>query len=579
MDQKMFLAIGLSMVVIVAFYAIFPPPVKPPTPEPGMELTQPGARDLQGALSRTAAEDFAPPETVPGRAPDSSLTEATAKIVTVETPNYLASFDTRGGTLKSFQLKKYRAGMERINWGDVIPPLRKYLDKYEVDPEARVEMVKKDLVATEPFGLWFVENGQLTSELAHVVYAADSESIVLKAGDAPATLVLRGRTSDGVTVVKSITFGPDDYLLDYEVSVINYSDTYQELRTRHLFGEGAQPSGTESSYQAHWGPIYQADDSVETEDPEDVQQLFIVRDAGWVGITDTYFLSAVKNESTVSYSFYKSEPNPVVGAEPEWIAHYGVELPAVSLAPNKQITSHFKMFLGPKKTEEMEKFGEGLEGALDLGVLEIISKPMLAMLRWFYGYTGNFGVAIILLTIVVRVALFPLTYKGMASMKRMQKLQPKMKAIREKFKKDKERLNKEMMLLYKRGKVNPLGGCLPLLLQMPIFFALYWALSGAIELRHSPFIFWVTDLSAPDGLYVTPILMGISMMAQQKLTPTTPDPMQARIMMWMPAIFTVFMLQFPAGLTTYWLTSNLLSIVQQLVINRIKVADPTELPA
>jgi len=579
MDQKMFLAIGLSMVVIVAFYAIFPPPPPPPTPEPGMGLPQPGAKDPQGDIRRVAAEDSAPLETVPGGAPVSSDTDAAAKIVTVDTPRYLASFDTRGGKLISFLLKDYQAGMERIDWGDVIPPLRTYLDKYEVDPEARVEMVKRDLVATEPFGLWFVENGPLTRELANVVYAADSESIVLKAGDAPATLVLRGRTSDGVTVVKSITFAPDDYLLDYEVSVINYGDADQNLRTRHLFGEGAQPSGTESSYQAHWGPIYLAEDSIETEDPEDVQQLFIVRDAGWVGITDTYFLSAVKNESTVSYSFYKSEPNPMAGAEPEWIAHYGVELPAVDLAPNKQITSHFKMFLGPKKTEEMEKFGESLEGALDLGVLEIISKPMLAMLRWFHGYTGNYGVAIILLTIVVRVALFPLTYKGMASMKRMQKLQPKMKALREKFKNDKERLNREMMLLYKRGKVNPLGGCLPLLLQMPIFFALYWALSGAIELRHSPFIFWVTDLSAPDGLYVTPILMGVSMMVQQKLTPTTPDPMQARIMMWMPAIFTVFMLQFPAGLTTYWFTSNLLSIVQQLVINRIKVADPVEQPA
>ena len=181
-----------------------------------------------------------------------------------------------------------------------------------------------------------------------------------------------------------------------------------------------------------------------------------------------------------------------------------------------------------------------------------------------------------MLTIVVRLLLFPLTYKGMLNIKRMQKLQPKMAALKEKFKKNKEKLNKEMMGLYKKHKMNPLGGCLPILLQIPIFFALYIALSGAIELRHEPFIFWITDLSSKDGLYITPLLMGASMVLQQRLSPTAMDPTQAKIMMLMPIVFTFFMISFPSGLVVYWLTSNILSILQQVIINRIKVPEPAD---
>ncbi|MEE8396386.1 MAG: membrane protein insertase YidC, partial [bacterium] len=192
------------------------------------------------------------------------------------------------------------------------------------------------------------------------------------------------------------------------------------------------------------------------------------------------------------------------------------------------------------------------------------------------GFSGNYGVAIIMLTVVVRVGMFPLTYKGMVSMKRMQKIQPRVVAMKEKFKNDRERQNKEMMALYKRYKVNPLGGCLPIALQLPIFFALYSSLLGAIELRHAPFMFWIADLSAKDPLYVTPILMGATMFLQQKLTPTAMDPTQQKILQFMPLIFLVFMINFPSGLVLYWLTSNTLSILQQLIINRIKVPEPTD---
>ncbi len=344
--------------------------------------------------------------------------------------------------------------------------------------------------------------------------------------------------------------------------------------TASLFGEGPPWAKIAQRYGGHLGPMWREDGDVDTEDADDISGNLIVREPDWLGITDTYFLTVAHANSQISHAFYEAEEVPT-DEDSVWIASYGIELPQVDLRPNKMVTSDMKVYLGPKKVSEMQKFGAKLEDSLDL-TLEVLARPMLALMRWFYGFTGNYGVAIILLTVVVRVLLFPLTYKGMTNIKRMQKLQPRIVTLREKFKKDKERLNKEMMALYKKHKMNPLGGCLPIALQMPIFFALYWALLGAIELRHEPFIFWITDLSSKDGLYITPLLMGGSMFVQQRLTPASMDPTQRKIMMWMPVIFMFFMMGFPSGLVLYWLTSNVLSIAQQLLINRIKVPEPVD---
>ncbi|MDH4226010.1 MAG: membrane protein insertase YidC, partial [Deltaproteobacteria bacterium] len=243
--------------------------------------------------------------------------------------------------------------------------------------------------------------------------------------------------------------------------------------------------------------------------------------------------------------------------------------------PGKQIITRYKLYMGPKETDELEKFGNRLEESLDLS-LKALSMPLLAMLQWFYGLAGNWGVAIILLTLVVRVVLFPLTYKGMVSMKRLQKLQPKVTALKERLKNDKDKFGKELMGLYRKHKVNPLNGCLPMLLQIPIFFALYSALMGAIELRHTEFFGWITDLSAKDGLYILPVLMGASMFFQQKMSPPPADALQAKMFQFLPLILTVFMLNFPSGLVLYWTVSNLLSILQQVVINRAHIPEPQD---
>ncbi len=565
----MFLAIGLSMVVIVLYYAFFAPP--PPKPQPLPAETS----ETAGGTPSAATPGIPSAEGTTAPAPQPEMTAVQAEqVLQVETPLYIARIDRRGGRLISLQLKEYRQGKSQTDWGDLIPPLRSLLPSNHVDEVSLVEMVGRDLPHAEPFRVEFVDNETLTQHFDGVLFDANREGVTLAADASQAdTLVLTGTGPDGLTLRKELTFHPDSYVVGYTLQVINYGDSPRNLRVSAVFGEG--PQLATSQFRSHQGPIYEEDGSVDTETADDIEGQLQLPQFDWLGITDNYFLSAAKALSPVSHGAYRAMQVPPGGEEAPWAAVYSIELPTVALQPNKLVTGDFMVYLGPKKVADMRRFDAELENSLDL-TLDVLATPLLVMLRWFHSYVGNYGVAIILLTIVVRVGLFPLTYKGMVAMKRMQKLQPKMVGLREKYKKDRERLNKEMMGVYKRYKVNPLGGCLPIALQIPIFFALYSALLGAIELRHSPFALWIQDLSAHDPFYITPVLMGVSMFLQQKLTPTTLDPTQAKIMMWMPVVFTAFMFNFPSGLVLYWLTSNTLSIAQQLLINRINVPEPEE---
>jgi len=502
------------------------------------------------------------------------------KLVHVETPLYVADVNTRGGILGDFKLAHYKVDKKNINWGDVLPFLRNmpylkhWLVEEPVDTKAHEDMAAKPEIGVSPLALRFIGEDSLTREVADANFQPDQNSLMVKSGDKGGTLVLKGSTPDGLTIEKRLTFHPDSYIVDYAVSVVNYGKAPRQLRIAEMFGEGPQGAHLPKHYRSHTGPIWRAAGKLKTEDPDDVSPTRQVADPNWMGITSTYFITVAQAKTPIAHGFYESKEVPY-GKDKLWVAAYGMELPAVILGADKMITSQFKLYLGPKRVSEMAKFGSKLDSSLDL-TLDILAQPMLTLMRWFYSFTGNYGWSIILLTIVVRALLFPLTYRGMLNIKRMQKLQPRMKSLREKFKNDKEKLNREMMAMYKKYKMNPLGGCLPIALQIPIFFALYSALLGAIELRHEPFLWWITDLSAKDGLYVTPLLMGVSMFMQQRMTPTSVDPTQAKIMMWMPVVFTFFMVNFPSGLVLYWLTSNALSVAQQMVINRIQVPEPQD---
>jgi YidC/Oxa1 family membrane protein insertase len=251
-----------------------------------------------------------------------------------------------------------------------------------------------------------------------------------------------------------------------------------------------------------------------------------------------------------------------------------------TLQPGTEKEYKYHVFYGPKKLTMLKTIGYNLDKSINFGWFDILAKPTLWLLNWLYAFCHNYGVAIILVTVLFKAVFWPISQKGMKSMKNMQKLQPKMVKIKEKYKNDPAKMNQEVMSLYKTYKVNPLGGCLPMVLQIPVFFALYKVLLMGIELRHAPFMLWITDLSAPDrlwlgfdipylgGLPVLTLLMGASMFFQQKLSPTTADPTQAKIMMFLPLIFTFMFLNFASGLVLYWFVNNLLSILQQVMINR-----------
>ena len=244
-------------------------------------------------------------------------------------------------------------------------------------------------------------------------------------------------------------------------------------------------------------------------------------------------------------------------------------------------TLKFGLYLGPKDIDILKAMGHDLAQTINFGWFDILAKPLLYFLKFFYKFTHNYGIAIILLTVLIKIVFWPLAHKSAKAMKTMQKIQPRLQKLKEKYGDDKERLNKELLQLYKTYKVNPMSGCLPMLLQIPVFFALYKVLLQAIELRHAPFLLWINDLSAPDrlmipgidipwihGLPVLTILMGVSMWWQQKLTPASLDPTQAKIMQFLPVVFTFMFLTFPSGLVLYWLVNNILSIAQQYYINK-----------
>jgi YidC/Oxa1 family membrane protein insertase len=280
----------------------------------------------------------------------------------------------------------------------------------------------------------------------------------------------------------------------------------------------------------------------------------------WSGFGNRYFSTVLINESTINPDVVFTKGSDFTGV----ILRY----PIVPKAGQKEVQFKFTVFSGPKDYAELSKY-KGLKSLIDYGTFSFVAYPLLAVLKFFYRLIPNYGIAIILLTIAVRLVFYPLSAKSAQSMKAMQKLQPQLQALREKYKDDMTRFNQEQMALFKTHKVNPMGGCLPMLVQLPVFIALYAVLSNSIELFHAPFFGWIHDLSTKDPFYVFPILMGISMFIQQKMTPTAGmDPLQAKILLAMPVIFSFVMLNLPSGLTIYIFLSTVLGIVQQWLMNR-----------
>ena len=575
MDKNTLIAIGLSAAILIVWNVLFPPPPPQQAPEPSVEEQTTVSRSQE-----TVEESESMGETLPSTISDvpKVSTSMLSRDIEVETANYVMVFDTRGGQAKSFQLKQYDHTKPRLTLSTWFPFLETILgpDFSETDGTAnQVEMFGGQLEDLQPFKIEFEDFPKANQLLANTVFSSDQEEIILLEQGETAFLKLTSPVVEGLQLIKTLRFESDSYLIGYKVEVINRSAQPQPLKIRHYFGESRIADTQRFQQIAHEGPVYFMDESLETISSEDVsaEEWDVSRNMQWLGVEDQYFISAAASLTPVRHGFFGSEQRVRKG-ERYYVPYYGIRLPKVMLESQRMVESEFELFIGPKQEQELLKFGRNLKQSHDM-TLEVLAAPLLDLLRWIYKYVGNYGVAIIILTIIVRLVLFPLTLKGMKSMKRMQQLAPRMKKLQEKYKNNKEKLNQEMMAMYRKNKVNPLGGCLPMLLQLPVFFALYSSLSSAVELRHAPFLFWINDLSQPDGLGITPLLMGVSMFFQQKLTPQSAmmDPTQAKIMQMLPIIFTFFTFTFPAGLTIYWLTSNCLSILQQLVLNRIKTPE------
>ncbi|MDY0251412.1 MAG: membrane protein insertase YidC [Pseudomonas sp.] len=374
------------------------------------------------------------------------------------------------------------------------------------------------------------------------------------------TNVIFRKDLNGIEIYKNFYFEKDSYIIKLSTEVKNR--TISTLQDSYSIGFYNSIIDNQSKNRFDFeGSITLHDDEIVKEDHDDLVNghTSYGEKTLWSGFTLKYFMSLFINEL--------NDAQVVVSCNDKYFLHQ-INYPEFSILPGETLTFTTLLYSGPKETNQLSKFDYNLSRAVDFGFFSFLAKPLHFFLNYFYNILGNYGISIILLTVIIKLIFWPLTQKSYVSMKAMQKLQPEMKKIREKYRTDRDGLNRATMQLYQENRVNPLGGCLPMLVQIPVFFALYKVLLDTIELRHAPFMLWITDLSVKDPYFVTPVLMGITMFIQQKLTPSTMDPIQAKMMLAMPIVFTFLFLNFPAGLVLYWLVNNLLTILQQYLIYR-----------
>ena len=476
-------------------------------------------------------------ETLPSASPELQL-------VTVDTDVIRALIDTRGGVLRSLKLKKYPTSLEQ--------------------PDDWLELVHSatNSVHVVQSGL---RNKEEKAPTHYSVYQVEQNAYELADGRDELVVSMRW-SQDDVEVVKSYHFRRGDYLIDVKHRVENRSQQeWQGSQYRQI--QRSRPLETSRLLYTYTGSVYFNEETkyekVDFDDMED-SQLKLESDGGWIAMIQHYFLSAWipgQDERNLIYTIANTKRNP---------STYTIGLRSVNKVVPAGGNTEFvsQLFVGPKIVKRLEEIAPSLDLTVDYGVLTFLSKPLYWLLAWYHSFVGNWGVAIILLTFTVKALFYKLSETSYRSMAKMRKVSPRLKTLKERYGDDRQKMNQAMMELYKTEKINPMGGCLPILVQIPVFIALYWALLESVDLRQAPFIFWIKDLSVMDPFFVLPIVMGISMVIQQRLNPPPPDPIQAKIMMALPFVFTIFFAFFPAGLVLYWVINNVLSIAQQWVITK-----------
>ena len=401
----------------------------------------------------------------------------------------------------------------------------------------------------------------------HQRFVASQDEYRLQEGEDSLEVRLSWEDESGVRVDKIYTFHRGKYVIDVDFEVHNQSDQeWQGHVYRQLQRGDVQDDSSWFIYTYTGAVIYSQEEKYEKISFKDIAGRDLSRDVegGWAAMIQHYFLGAwIPPQEEVS-NFYTRSP----GGNRYIIGMVGQPQ---RVMPGEQQRFGSQLFVGPKLQDQMREVAAGLHLTVDYGMLTIISAPLFWLLKHIYAIIGNWGWAIIVLTILIKLVFYKLSETSYKSMAHMRKVQPKLMELKERYGDDKQKLNEAMMRMYKEEKINPLGGCLPILVQIPVFIALYWMLLESVEMRQAPFMLWIQDLSSPDPWFVLPILMGVTMLIQHKLNPTPLDPIQARVMMILPIAFTFFFLFFPAGLVLYWVVNNILSIAQQYYITRYVV--------
>ncbi|PFG10598.1 YidC/Oxa1 family membrane protein insertase [Marinobacter sp. LV10MA510-1] len=398
------------------------------------------------------------------------------------------------------------------------------------------------------------------------VYSSTQNSYQMAEGENQLAVDLNYTTDSGVSIIKRFTFNRDDYQIGIRYVIDNQSESeWQANFTGKIVRDqaGDQTSQNSMGIKAFLGLVVSTpEDRYEKYDFDDLKDKPINKSVtnGWMAFLQHYFLTAWIPEPDQQAQFQTTSRGV--------LAVMGFVYPATNVPAGETVEVGASAYVGPKIIDRLEAVAPNLDRTVDFGWLFFISLPLFVVLNWFHGIIGNWGVSIILLTVCVKALFFHLSATSYRSMARMRAVAPKLARMKELYGDDRQRMSTEMMALYKREKINPLGGCLPILVQMPVFISLYWVLFESVQLRHAPFALWIHDLSVMDPYFILPIIMGASMMLQMHLNPTPPDPMQAKIMKLMPVVFTIFFLWFPAGLVLYWVVNNILSISQQWYITR-----------
>ena len=521
----------------------------PAAPATQLEKGEKGEKgEKAGSMGKGAAVPSTPTtgnkvEAAKAAVPKAATTHARGKTIRVETDLIIADLDTLGGGLQRLELKLHRDTLDKAK------------------PFILFDASGEHAYAAQS-GL---TGGQLPNH--HTLYESASDKLELADGADRLEVRLRAPAADGVEVTKVYRFQRTSYLIDVSFEIANNGVVPLEPWAYfHLLRNAKPPAGDSAMLPTFTGfAVYTEKEKFQkiTFEEVDKGKASYPKESkdGWIAVLQHYFLGAWLPKEGTQRTFYIERLNGDYRA--------GLKVPVGQVAPGATATVSVPFYAGPEEQDKLEKIAPGLELTIDYGWLTIIAVPLFWLLSWLNQWAGNWGIAIILLTVIIKLLFYPLSAASYRSMAKMRVLAPKLQKLKDQYGDDRQRMQQAMMELYKTEKINPLGGCMPIVVQIPVFIALYWVLLASVELRQAPFMLWIDDLAAPDPWFILPILMAVTMWIQTTLNPEPPDPVQAKVMKIMPIVFSVFFFFFPAGLVLYWLVNNVLSIAQQWQITRV----------